>query len=173
MRLKRRYDIPEGWEPERSEDGTLTNPLPIAGIDVQHTGVDASQNFSRRVVDAGVQQGWLTLSKGKLILHTNQEDLVYTVARTPGLYCCHCGASLGEDATGQSGQEHVRAMHKDEPSPDPSNPAGYRRTHAYECTLDHDQHVRWQRPAGATVSGWRGGKQGAAAPGWRGDKPSA
>jgi hypothetical protein len=156
MLLKRYYDIPEGWEPKRAPDGTLLNPPKVDALDVRHTGTHQEQNFSRRLVDAGLAEGWLSLSKGILTLHTTQEDLTYTILRTPGLYCCHCDAALGEDASGAAGRAHVAAVHPGEPSPDAQHPAGYRHVHAYECVLDVKQHARWQRPAGATVSHWRG-----------------
>lgn len=158
MLLKRIYEIPEGWEPERAPDGRLLNPLPIAGLHVRHTGVSQAQNFSRRLVDAGLREGWLTLSRGELLLHTAQGDLRYTVLRTPGLYCCHCEAALGEDVTGAAGRGHVASVHAGVPSPEGEHPGGYRHTHGYECLLDAVQHAKWMRPAGATVSGWRKGR---------------
>lgn len=147
MLLKRLYTKPEGWEPQRAPDGTLTNPLPVTGLDVKHTGTHPEQHFSRRLVDAGLREGWLSLRKGMLTLHTAQGDLDYTVQRMPGLYCCHCDATLDDDPTGEAGRAHVAAMHADTASPDASNPAGYLRTHAYECVLDEVQHAVWASPA--------------------------
>lgn len=155
MLLKRNYDIPEGWEPERDAHGNLTNPLPVKSLTLKHTGVHPEQNFSRRLIDGGLQEGWLSLGHGQVVLHTEQGDLHYTVNKVPGSYCCFCDAKLDDDTTGTSGREHVREFHEGAESPDPSNPMGFRVTNAYECTLDADEHAKWMRPAYATVSNVR------------------
>jgi hypothetical protein len=147
MQLKRHYAIPEGWEPVRDAEGRLTNPLPVEGISVKHTGTHATQNFSRRLVDAGIAEGWMSMSRGMLTLHAEEEDLTYTILRMPGMYCCHCDAKLEDDPSGATGRAHLAAEHAGTPSPDPSNPAGFRVTNAYECELDEEQHARWNGAA--------------------------
>jgi hypothetical protein len=152
MLLKRNYDIPEGWEPERAPDGRLLNALPVKSLTIKHTGVHAGQNFSRRLVDAGVAEGWLSLRGRTLTLYTEQDELHYSVLHMPGTYCCHCDQRLDDDPSGASSRQHVETMHAEAASPDPNHPAGYRVTHAYECVLDEAQHAKWQVPAYATVS---------------------
>ena len=151
MLLTRHYDIPDGWEPERGPDGTLLNPLPVQSLELKHTGASPEQNFSRRLIDAGVAEGWITMSKGKIVMHTTDEDLEYAIVRMPGMYCCHCDAKLVDDTSGASGRDHVQAMHGGQPSPDANNPAGFRQTHAYECVLDEGQHAKWQALDGSAV----------------------
>ena len=155
MLLKRHYDTPEGWEPKRNQAGILVNAPKLSHVEVIHTGVHEEQNFSQRLVSAAVTEGWMTMSRGKIILHTPDEDLEYTILRGPGVYCCHCAASLGEDASGAVGREHVRTLHPGEESPGSQNPAGYENTTAYHCVLDSEQHEKWRSPEGATVSHWR------------------
>jgi len=152
MLMKRLYDIPDGWEPQRNERGELLNPLPVAALSLKHTGTNPEQNFSRRMVDAGLQEGWLSMARGTLTLHTTEDDLAYTILKTPGTYCCHCDMRLDDDPSGASNRQHVEREHPGEASPDPANPAWYRVTNAYECVLDEAQHARWMRPEYATVS---------------------
>jgi hypothetical protein len=147
MLLKRLYDKPADWEPERAPDGRLLNPLPVVGLSLHHTGTHKEQNFSRRLVEAGLAQGWVSMAKGQLILHTEDEDLTYTIVRPPGQYCCHCQADVGDDPSGQAGRDHVAQAHAGAASPDPANPAGFRMSHAYECVLEESQHARWNHQA--------------------------
>jgi hypothetical protein len=147
MKIKRLYDTPEGWEPERDAMGQVTNPPPLKGIALQHTGIREGQNFSRRFVDAGLAEGWLSMARGKLTLHTQEEDLVYSILHMPGTYCSYCDMKLDDDPSGVSNRAHVEDRHAGEPVADPANPAGYRVTNAYECVLDEEQHARWNGPA--------------------------
>lgn len=152
MLLKREYAMPEGWEPERDAEGRVTNAPPLKQIHVKHTGTHPEQQFSRRLVDAGLHEGWISLGQGKLTLHTAEGDLAYTIVRVPGTYCCYCNLALGDDPSGVTGRDHVALMHAGESCDDQDNPAGYRVTHAYECVLDADTHAKWQVPPYATVS---------------------
>lgn len=160
MKLKRVYDIPEGWEPEwevavnaKGEPildenlntiKRLTNPLPVKGIEVQNTGVMEAQNFSIDLVVSGLQDGWMELADGNLILHAVPEDLKYKVLREPGRYCLHCGEKLPDDEKGALARIHVLSKHKGKASPDANNPAGYIKLNAYECVLDAKQHAKFK-----------------------------
>lgn len=167
MLVKRLYDIPEGWEPQRDAHGVVHNqPPPQDRVLLKHTGTNPEQNFSRRFVDGGLQEGWLSLGRGKLTMATVTQDgenvdLEYTVLKQPGTYCCHCEAKLDDDPSGASNRQHVTDLHGEAESPDPTNPAGYRITNAYECVLDEGQHARWAVPEYATVSHarWKEGQQ--------------
>lgn len=122
------------------------------GISVIHTGVARLQNFSRRFVETGIVQGWLTLSRGALTLHAQEEDLQYRILGMPGRYCLHCGLHWPGDPTGAETRAHISAEHAGMVSPDPQWPQGYRATESYECLLSEEQHARWKAPAYATVS---------------------
>jgi len=173
MLLKRIYQKPPGWEAKRNvrrteggprgqhagelidpskPEGELLNPPPIAHVEIRHTGTHAEQNFSTSLVEAAVADGWMTLGRGKLTVHGKPEDLVYTIKRGPGHYCCHCGERLPDAAafvapkvTG--GMQHVAAVHAGEKSPDEGNPAGYCRLNHYECVLDAKQHEKFNARA--------------------------
>lgn len=76
-------------------------------------------------------QGWLTLHANQLVLQGDKGALVYRVDRPPGIYCCHCQAPM---ADGPEALAHVGRAHPGQPSPDASNPAGYRHDHFYAAT---------------------------------------
>lgn len=143
MLLKRIYSNETGKPPK------------LDHIVVKHTGVSVEQNFSRRLVEGAVAEGWMTLSRGKIIVHAKPEDLVYTVKRAPGHYCVHCGEKLDSDTNGQGARKHVAEKHAGAKSPDPQWPHGYAVTNAFECVLDEKQHAKFK----ATPIGTRkGGK---------------
>lgn len=138
MLLKRIYDHADAKAPKLSH------------IELKHTGTHAEQNFSRRLVEGAVAEGWMTLSKGKIILHAKPEDLTYTIKRAPGHYCLHCNAKIESDGLGAEARQHVASQHAGEKSPDPAWPHGYLVTNAYECVLEEGQHRKFKaRPMGA------------------------
>jgi len=174
MELKRIYRFPEGWKPERNvadpSRATARNPLglrdpsrqlndvlnppPVDHFLVKHTGVNPEQNFSEKLIRAGQTEGFLTMSGGRLILHSKPENLQYKILRGPGYYCCHCGKELpdanlfikddqGEPTDRTFGMEHVEQVHSGKKSPDSNNPAGYRRVNGYECVLEEGQHKKF------------------------------
>lgn len=140
MLLKRIYDKADPKAPT------------LAHVECRHTGTHAEQNFSRRLVEGAVSEGWMTLSRGKIILHTKPDDLTYTIKRAPGHYCLHCGEKIDSDALGAGARKHVAEKHEGKPSPDKHWPAGYLVTNAYECVLDQAQHVKFK----AVIPGRKG-----------------
>lgn len=148
MLLKRFFKTPPDWVKKTDAAGNCTNPPPLDYVSVGHTGTTPEQNFSGGVINAAIAEGWATISRGKLMLHVMPEDLVYTIKRVPGRYCCHCGEKLQDDATGELARGHVARAHPNEESPDPNHPAGYSMTGAFECVLDAEQHARYQAKPG-------------------------
>lgn len=159
MMLKRIYKTPPDWAPVRNvrgPDGTLPDPTRPEGaclnppaldyVSLGHTGIDRRQNFSERLIQTAIAEGWCSLGQGQLTLHVMPEDLVYTIERLPGVYCCHCGARL--EAGDRAARAHVAQQHAGAASPDPANPSGYRRVNAYECVLDARQHDRYRARPG-------------------------
>jgi len=141
MLLKRHY--------VRDSKGEIVQPPKVSHLEVKHTGIAPEQNFSTRLVEALAALGFLSLSRGKIVLHAQPEDLNYTIKRGPGHYCCHCGEALPEAASIVSpgvtaGMKHVAEKHPGKPSPDASNPAGYMRLNEYECVLDTGQHGKYK-----------------------------
>jgi hypothetical protein len=175
MELKRVYRFPEGWKPDRNErfaveptrgnplglkdttkqEGDVLNQPPIDHFIIRHTGTHKEQNFSDRMVQAGLVAGFASIANGELTLKAEPEDLVYKILRGPGYYCCHCGEQLvdanlfvkdpktGESTEVTRGMVHVDTVHNGEESPDPSNPSGYRRVAGYECELEEGLQQRY------------------------------
>jgi len=44
------------------------------------------QNFTQKFINRGVAEGFLSMEKGRIVLHTDPE-LHYRIVRTPGMYC--------------------------------------------------------------------------------------
>ncbi|MFQ5757189.1 MAG: hypothetical protein ACE5H7_14015, partial [Acidiferrobacterales bacterium] len=117
MRLKRIY--------KRDEFGVLVQNDSGEYV-IDHTKVIRSserQNFSTRLVERAVTEGWMSIGRGKIVTHTRPE-LSYKIVREPGYYCCHCNKKLDD---GPSARTHIEAAHAGKNSPDPGNPSGYRR----------------------------------------------
>lgn len=80
-----------------------------------------------RLIEQGQNERWLARDGNKLAVKALNGSVEFEIVRPPGYYCCHCGAALADGA----GKDHVAARHKDEKSPDPVNPAGYRKDNFY------------------------------------------
>ena len=87
------------------------------------------QNFSTRFVEQHLADGLLSIGKGQITLHTVPE-LIYRIVRKPGYYCCHDDIPV---ADADDAKRHIAKHFKGKESPDPSNPAGYRRDNFYAC----------------------------------------
>jgi hypothetical protein len=130
----------------------------VARLELKHTGTHPEQNFSTTLIAQWLGLGLATVSGDVLTLDTEPEPLRYTIVRKPGYYCCHSGKrlDLSPEAYGDPALAAIEARQylKDakllgKASPDANNPAGYRRTHAYECVLDEAQHARFKAVNGA------------------------
>ena len=87
------------------------------------------QRFSVDHVMAGVLDGYMTLAKGRLVIHHTGGDIVYRIRRTPGTFCCHCRRRLDR---GPAAAKHVIDNHAGQKSPDKTNPSGYEVLNAIE-----------------------------------------
>jgi hypothetical protein len=91
-------------------------PIPkLSHVEVMHTGTSRDQHFSADLVAAGIVEGWITIKDGKLTLHVQPENLVYTILRVPGKY----------------------------PAPTQANPKAVEVIHYYDCILDEAQHEKY------------------------------
>jgi hypothetical protein len=111
----------------------LTSNSRIVGVRILHAG--KKQRFSTNLVDNAVQQGWMSMDSGNIVIldgivGVGGVPIKYKIVRTPGYYCCHCGLDVGDSITGKA---HVAEKHKDKKSPDESNPSGYERINYYDC----------------------------------------
>lgn len=102
----------------------------VRGVKVMRAG--KRQNFSADLVAAAIAQGWMSMSGNELVLSGENVELTYKVERGPGYYVCFDNAQVPD---GAAAREHIKAKFKGKKSPDPANPAGYRRIHHYECVL--------------------------------------
>lgn len=114
MYLKRHYD-------------TTTDPPRLLRVSVLRAG--PRQRFSVRLVDQGIEDGWISIGGTTLQLKTDP-PLAYEILRVPGLYCCHC---MAPQASPAQALVHLDAAHAGKPSPDPCNRAGYEQIHYYDC----------------------------------------
>ena len=94
-----------------------------------------TQNFTQKFIDKGIEEGYVTLSKGNITIHAKPNDLVYKIVRMPGWYCCHDDKKMesSEDA-----KRYLIRNFKGKKSPDSNNPSGYRKDNFYHCKLTKD-----------------------------------
>src|SRR4051812_17610297 len=101
IRLKRKFNAAdvdaynEALLEAKTAGGELPDPPFPTHVEVkEHRG--ELQNFSDRLVDNAVFEGWATLGRGKLTLHTadGDPDVEFNVLEVPGVYCCHCDERL-------------------------------------------------------------------------------
>lgn len=78
MHLKRQY--------AKDEQGNVIDPPKVTHVEIVHTGKDAEQHFSVKLIAQGVADGWLILEGNRLTMKATPEDLHYTIVRVPGYY---------------------------------------------------------------------------------------
>jgi hypothetical protein len=138
-------------EAAKREAGRQVSPARVTGIEVRTAPAPGQRHhFTPGLLDRGMAEGWLSVSRGVITLHAAEGDLAFRILRAPGHYCCHCGvpiehggAWVDEAKTQTKGQAHVATAHPKTTSPDPANPAGYERINYYHT----------ERLAPATVEG--------------------
>lgn len=158
MLVKRQYQKPAGWMPRRNTPGrdgrlpnphraagALLNPPPLDHIEILHTGLGATQHFSTRLVQRGIDEGWMAIHDSKLVLYAQPENLVYDIVRGPGRYSCFDGSKLpdDEDDSGRQARAIIAERHAGAQSPDPDHPCGYVKINHYECRLNQDQQQKF------------------------------
>lgn len=116
-------------------------------VEVIHTGTSPEQNFSDRLVDAGVAEGWISISGDTLALKTDGEPLRYKLVRKPGYFCKSSGEPipisleawlrfrLSNDSRARTEALAWLASHGKDSS-------DYEITTAYHCVLDARQHAK-------------------------------
>jgi hypothetical protein len=115
---------------------------------VHHTGTAPEQNFSDRLVDAAVSEGWIVISGDQLQMKTDGEPLRYQLLRRPGYFCKSSGESIpiGVEAwlrfrlANDSRQSRAEALAWLAAHGKASD--DYDITTAYHCVLDAAQHAR-------------------------------
>lgn len=87
------------------------------------------QKFTIDGIAKGVMAGYMTMARGRIVIHAANGDVVFRIRRTPGLWCCHCGGALNDQV---QARRHVIDSHPGLASPDRNNPAGYEHLSAFE-----------------------------------------
>jgi YgiT-type zinc finger domain-containing protein len=121
-------------------------------ISLAHTGSSPEQNFSTQLVTGCLKDGIMEINGDALTFHVYPEGLRYTIKRTPGRYCVHCGEKLPDDTGGELARLHVAQEHAGVPSPDKNNPAGYEAIHYFECVLSSAQHKKYKKQGHPVVA---------------------
>ncbi len=110
---------------------------PVSGIKILRAG--PVQRFTQNFVNGGLQEGWLSMGDGRLVLHAEPEALTYRIVRVPGAYCCHCDEPVEGGLTPEAAARtmaYVAQTHPGEECPDPHHPAGYRQENCYTTVLE-------------------------------------
>lgn len=91
-----------------------------------------TQKFTQKVINDLAEEGLLSIVKGKITIHSKPEELVYEIKRKPGYYCCFDDKNLPNE---EQAREYVEKNFPGQQSPDPQNPAGYRKDSFFFCEL--------------------------------------
>lgn len=90
------------------------------------------QNFTQKFIDRAIREGFMSMIRGKIVLHDVDGDLTFKIVRSPGHFCCHDNAPLGGE---KEARAYVAANFKGVESPDKNNPSGYRKDNFHACEL--------------------------------------
>ena len=113
--------------------GIMSGDEPVlTGISLSRMPNTGIQRLTQKLIDKTVQDGFMTLSKGKVIFHTVDGDVAFNIVRVPGYYCCFTNKQLGDQ---KEARKYIEANFKGKASPCKNNPAGYRKDNFYTCEL--------------------------------------
>lgn len=126
--------------------------IPVTHVEVLDTGASPEQNFSHRLVEDGISQGWISLAPGTLTVRAVPEHLSYSVMREPGYYCKSTGQRIPITATAWASSRRgvlARAEAQRWLAANGKDAADYEVTNAYECVLNEEQHAKFRKVADA------------------------
>lgn len=115
---------------------------------VKHTGTTAAQNFSHRMVENGVADGWITLSDTHLHIQTDGDPLRYAIKRTPGYYCVSTGERIPVSAMAWASPRRGELASREARmwlATRGKAANDYEVTNAYECVLGDEQHAQFMK----------------------------
>jgi hypothetical protein len=92
------------------------------------------QRVTQRVINKGLQLGYLSISAKYVTFKSVPKDVTYKILRVPGLYSCYDDKPF---ATEFEARDHIAKYYKDVPSPDTMNPAGYRQENFFTLDLEN------------------------------------
>jgi hypothetical protein len=115
-------------------------------VRVIHSGSTPEQNFSCRLVAAGVAQGWISISGNQLLMKTDAEPLRYHIKGRPGYYCRSSGESIPVTPAAWRLVERYGITEEARPElvvwllAHGKAASDYRLSLQFDCVLDADQH---------------------------------
>lgn len=115
---------------EPTKEKTMEN---IEGVRLRHP--KKFQAFSEKLVGAGLRKGWITPTEDNVLVFRDADgkpSAAYKILHEPGYQCCHCRNPF---PSGEAAFAHVVQKHPARPSPDRSNPMGYKKSHQYDCVF--------------------------------------
>lgn len=138
MKLTKQYTFDEQGRPV------------VSHVEIGHTGLNPQQNFSHRLIERAIEEGWIQIASSQLTMRATPEDLVYDLVRAPGYYCKSTGAKIPTSEVAwevfkaigrgdRSRKEAVAWLQANSLSGD-----DYEVTHAYECVLNDAQHEKFK-----------------------------
>lgn len=118
-------------------------------VEVKHSGLSPEQNFSDRLVDQAVKEGWMVVGDKTVTIKTDADPLNFALVRKPGYFCKSTGESIPVSeanwlrfrlANDQRASAEAKAWlaGKGLPAND------YDITAAYHCVLDAKQHAKYR-----------------------------
>lgn len=125
----------------------------VSHVEVKHTGTSPEQNFSHRLVEAGMADGWVTVEDDALTMKTDAEPLRYQLKRKPGYYCVSTGDRIPiSDIAWTQACTRAEAILAPREARKWLAARGlaetdYEVTRAYECVLGADQHDTFKKGA--------------------------
>lgn len=120
------------------------------GVRVKHTGLSPEQNFSHRLIEQAMAEGWVVIDGDTLTMQAKPEALRFRLRRVPGYYCISTGERIPVSdiawtrmrSTGLGDLSRKEALAwllaRGRAQTD------YEVTNAYECVLDEEQHAKYR-----------------------------
>lgn len=118
---------------------------------VKHTGASARQNFSHRLVEQALVDGWMQIQGDTLVIRAEPEDLTFRLLRTPGYYCSSSGDRIPVSTLAWSSPQRGVLARREALAWLATNGKAehdYEVTNAYDCVLCEEQHEKFGAVAG-------------------------
>lgn len=121
-------------------------------VEVKHSGLSPEQNFSDRLVDQAVKEGWMVVGDKALTIKTGAEPLSYALKRKPGYFCKSTGAPIPVSEANWvrfrlGNDQRASAEAKAWLAANGKAADDYDITTAYHCVLDAKQHAKYRAVA--------------------------
>jgi hypothetical protein len=110
----------------------------VVGVTFKKLPTNGKVNFSTRLVEEALWQGWMTRVENALVIVdiATGERYSFHIDKEPGRYCLHCEEKLKDDGTGALARIHVTTKHGGKPTNDINDNSGYVCNNHYVTTLE-------------------------------------